>query len=576
MKLVEISNRAFWASCYAMKSFSKGILLLLLVSHHTHCATSASAEDSNPIASKWGTLAVAGPVATIEPSHGGWSFFHIGTLHPESSSQLVSFIVHVPDYISQGYEYQDSIRAAVGNSSSFLYTKEVKKIDQYLLRAEIESMSSYAKFSVDNQCKKRSLLDYVLPGAGIVLGIGNTFLELDTRRRLNSVEEKQEAIIKAEDQQKDVITDNTKNVRTVGAQVNKLSSEVFVSHVTRGYDHLKRVYGIVKSVMGQAIHNQLSPAASEIWNMQEVYNDVVKELAKSGRRPAFKHWQSMLSMPVNWYGSPSGDFHIVLQIPTVHKSFEASMNLFQSVPGPVFVNNTFIQFSAKDDFVAHNPATGELASLTKLELEKGCTNIGTQFYCHNPLVKSQNGKLSTCLTSLYVQDFSQVARQCVAHAMPLVDSVFPSANNSFLILSQKADNVFVHCNGGAVTQTLHIPKGLSKMTIRNRCHAQSSNWRTSAGTPKSLQKTIQITKDNLHELAAGSITPVSKLHLVDTPQELKTVQDYYESQKWSHQDYLLIAISVCLAVVICLLVVGGLIIFLLWKRIQQQPQNGQE
>ena len=558
MKSVEPSVRAL-ASC-----LSKGILMLFLVSHHTHCA-----RIENP-----------NPVAEIKAAHGSWSFMEVGTLYSESSSQLVSFTVNVPDYVSQGYEYQSSIRSAVGNSSSFLYTKEVRQIDQDQLQAEIDSMESYAQFSVDNPKSKRSFLDYILPGAGLVVGLGNTFLELNTRSRLGSVEEKLEAVIKVEDQQADVIGDLTKNMVDVGQQVDFLGSQVFTSHVVRGFDHLKHVYGVTKSVMGHAIHHQLSPAASEIWNMQDVYDEVVKELAKSGRRPAFKQWQSMLSMPVNWYGTPSGDFHIVLQIPTVPKASVTPMNLFQSIPGPLYVNDTFIQFTARDDFIAQDPATGELSSLSKLEVEKGCTNIGTQFYCHSPLVKSQNGKFSTCLTSLFVSDFTQVARQCIAHAMPLVDSVFPAGNNTFYILGQKPDNVFVHCDGGAVTKTLHIPKGLSKLTIRSGCRAQSTNWRTSTGTPKALKKTIEITENNLEEMAktAGSLTPVSKLHLVETPQELPRVRDYLESQKWSHQDYILIAVSVILAVVLCLLLVGGLIIFLMWKRIQkkQNPQNGQE
>ena len=542
-------------------AYKKGILLLLLfVSPYSHCAS----------------IAEPNPVATMQVATGSWSFLEIGTLYSESSSQLVSFTVNVPDYLYQGQQYQASVRAAVSNNS-FLYTDEVQNIQEFLLPAEIRSMDSYAKYSEDNPKSKRSFLDVFLPISGLVFGIGNTFIGLSNTGRINSLEEQNEAIIKAVDQQKEVIASNAKNVRVIGDEVDNLNSSIFVAHVIRGFDHLKRVFDVAKSVMGHAIHHQLSPAASELWNMEEVYQKVEEELVKSGRRPAFSQWQSMLSMPVNWYGSPSGDFHIVLQIPTVPVAVKQPMTLFQSIPGPLYVNETFIQFTARDDFIAQNPVTGELSSLSKVEVEQGCTRVGHQFYCHSPLVKSQNGNFSTCLTSLFNKDFSQVARQCIAHAMPLVDSVFPASNNSFFILAKQPDNVFVHCNGGALTKTLRIRKGLSKMSIRSGCRAQSTNWRTTAGTPKSLKKTIEFTQSNLAQLAntGGSLDPPSKLNLVETPRELPSVRDYLEGQKWTQKDYLLIALVACLAVVICVLIGGALVLYLMWKRIQkkQHPQE---
>ena len=102
----------------------------------------------------------------------------------------------------------------------------------------------------------------------------------------------------------------------------------------------------------------------------------------------------------------------------------------------------------------------------------GCHVVNNVYLCERHGVLNQHLN-STCLGSLYQQDFEAVKRLCLLEIHTTGDIVHQLANNWFLTYSPEAQTVPLICHNGTASKQ-YLSKGITKFFISPGCQAHIS------------------------------------------------------------------------------------------------------
>ena len=219
--------------------------------------------------------------------------------------------------------------------------------------------------------------------------------------------------------------------------------------------------------MGAAINHQLSPMIDHVFDVEAALEDVNAALQKQGKRVAFAHWQQLLTLPVNWHGSKDGrTFHLLIDMPVIKLVHSDRMVLYYSQEGPLYFNNSVIQIQSDEEYLAQDPKSKGIITLSKSDLENKCRQVGTSYFCSHGLIQSVVPQsFGTCLSSIYMKDYTQVAKRCTSHQYPFEENVWNLDQNSYLLLMVEPTDIFISCENARLNKAMHAPRGLTKLTL---------------------------------------------------------------------------------------------------------------
>jgi hypothetical protein len=168
------------------------------------------------------------------------------------------------------------------------------------------------------------------------------------------------------------------------------------------------------------------------------------------------------------YFFDGNDVHILLHVPMVPK--ESLLRLFRlhSFPLPLTKDHSLIPVAQHNVLAISSGFTRYSAQLSHTDL-MGCHVVNNIYLCERHGVLNQHLN-STCLGSLYTQDFEAVKRLCPLEVHKAGEIVHQLAGNWFLAYSPKAQTVPITCRNGTSSEQ-YLAKGINKFNISPGCKA---------------------------------------------------------------------------------------------------------
>ena len=168
------------------------------------------------------------------------------------------------------------------------------------------------------------------------------------------------------------------------------------------------------------------------------------------------------------YFFDGSDVHILLHVPMVPK--ESLLRLFRlhSFPLPLTKDHSLIPVSQHNVLAISSGFTRYSAQLSHTDL-MGCHVVNNIYLCERHGVLNQHLN-STCLGSLYTQDFEAVKRLCPLEVHKAGEIVHQLAGNWFLAYSPSAQTVPITCRNGTSSEQ-YLAKGINKFNISPGCKA---------------------------------------------------------------------------------------------------------
>ncbi len=168
------------------------------------------------------------------------------------------------------------------------------------------------------------------------------------------------------------------------------------------------------------------------------------------------------------YFFDGNDVHILLHVPMVPK--ESLLRLFRlhPFPLPLTKDHSLIPVSQHNVLAISSGFTRYSAQLSHTDL-MGCHVVNNIYLCERHGVLNQHLN-STCLGSLYTQDFEAVKKLCPLEIHKAGEIVHQLAGNWFLAHSPSAQTVPITCRNGTSSEQ-YLAKGINKFNISPGCKA---------------------------------------------------------------------------------------------------------
>jgi len=191
---------------------------------------------------------------------------------------------------------------------------------------------------------------------------------------------------------------------------------------------------------------------------------------------------------------------LMVHVPTVPREHLINLYRMHPLPLPISANHALIP-DVKKDIIGLT--SGKAGSAKSIELSTvdlmNCKNLNHIYLCQRQGVLRKSME-TTCLGSLYNQNYQQAARVCPLVTTHLEEIIYQLQDNWFLIYSMAAQTTHVHCPNGTA-HDLHLLPGISKHHLTPGCQADfNSNTLQSDNSITLPGQTVHFAWDALLEL----------------------------------------------------------------------------
>ena len=340
------------------------------------------------------------------------------------------------------------------------------------------------------------------------------------------------------------------------------------------YDKLE----IITHAIQQAQHRRLAVDFLSSSQLLRLYKRLESEAKEINAVLLTKQPSDLFQLETSYFFDGS-DIHLLLHVPAV--PHDSMLRLFKLHPFPLPLTSSHSVIpSVKNDILALSSSSGSTrlsAQLSSTDL-MGCHVVNSVYSClrQGVLRKHLN---SSCMGSLYLQDYDAVQEQCALEVTPSQEVVHQLLHNWFLIFSPESQTAYVECRNGTQSE-LHIPAKISKQYLSPGCKA---NFREHLLYSDS---SISVPTDLLHfewewnpfqflEIQENEVLPLVQelssagIHrpTISQIQQLK-LQETKTHGLWYHTVHFVGNLCIFL-LLICLLIFG--IYYLITKRIISPP-----
>ncbi len=160
------------------------------------------------------------------------------------------------------------------------------------------------------------------------------------------------------------------------------------------------------------------------------------------------------------------DVHLILHVPMVPA--DSILRLFQLHPFPLpFTETHFVMPDPSNQILAISSGVDRLSTEMSVANLMGCHRINSAYLCERHGIMRQELN-STCLGSLYVQDFAGATQLCEMKIVEQTETVLQLQDNWYLVFSPSAFTSYIICLNNSNSEVF-IKTGPNRIFISPSC-----------------------------------------------------------------------------------------------------------
>jgi hypothetical protein len=290
----------------------------------------------------------------------------------------------------------------------------------------------------------------------------------------------------------------------------------FDARLTRIENQLRDRLRTATHALQTAQHRRLAIDYLSPRQIRLLYSRLVDRAAEFGCELILQHHSDLFQIEASLLFD-GADAHLLIHVPMVPR--QSLLRLFKLHPFPLpFFDDHFLIPDVQNDVLAVSSTDQRLSThLSSVDL-LGCHRMNQVFMCDRFGVLSKQFN-STCLGSLFNQDFSTARSICRFEIVPVAERVYQLKKNWFATFLPAPSTVPVKCRNGTVTD-LHLPRGPSRIHLSPGCEATFSHHHVFADL------SIKMPAETLH--FDWEWDPLDLLHMpqTDIAQELQRLREF--------------------------------------------------
>ena len=275
----------------------------------------------------------------------------------------------------------------------------------------------------------------------------------------------------------EVVQRYDKELADISAAIREISTALLImavadpsyfdARLTRIENQLRDRLRMATHALQTAQHRRLAIDYLSPRQIRTLYARLVARATEFGCELVIQQHSDLFQIEVSLLFDGS-DAHILIHVPMVPR--QSLLRLFKLHPFPLpFFDDHFLIPDVQNDVLAVSSTDQRLSThLSSVDL-LGCHRMNQVFMCDRFGVLSKQFN-STCLGSLFNQDFVTARSICRFEVVPVAEKVYQLKKNWFATFLPTPSTVPVKCRNGTVTD-LHLPRGPSRIHLSPGCEA---------------------------------------------------------------------------------------------------------
>jgi len=389
------------------------------------------------------------------------------TLHQEEVAEMSELIDTLRNILPEVGEAPDSVPPIrAGRSADFKKAKKrVSTIGKIFSAAsKVAGIFSGGATSVFNFL-------------GLPFGIFGTYMGLYNNAQIDQVRKELYTVIDSHNRLVEVVELQDQAISTIAAEIQDLTAVLHLTilqnpgytttRLSRIENQLKHRIEIAVHTIQQAQHRRLAVDFLSAQQLNILFSKLVQQADQNGCQLLVRHRSDLFQLETSYFFD-GADVHLLLHVPMVPR--DSLLRLFKLHPFPLPLSGSHVMVPAvREDILAISSGFKRYSAQFSATDLLGCHVINNIYLCerHGVLNSDLN---TTCLGSLYTQDFDAVKKLCELEIHKTGEIVYQLLNNWYLIYSPSVQTVPISCLNGTQSEK-HLSKGTSRVYISPGCRA---------------------------------------------------------------------------------------------------------
>ena len=308
-------------------------------------------------------------------------------------------------------------------------------------------------------------------------GIFGTYMGLYNKEQINLVRKDLYTVINNHNRLVELVQAQEETISTITAQVEALTSALHLTvlqnpgytsvRLSRIENQIKMRLNIAIHTIQQAQHRRLAVDFLSAEQLDILFIKLNEQAVQNGCQLLISHRSDLFQLETSYFFD-GADVHLLLHVPMVPT--DSLLRLFKLHPFPLPLSGSHVLVPAvKEDILAISSGFKRYSAQFSATDLLGCHMVNNIYLCERHGVLNSNLN-STCLGSLYMQDFDAVKRFCALEIHRTGEIVHQLLNNWYLVYTPSSQTLPISCFNGTQSEK-HISKGTSKIYISPGCRA---------------------------------------------------------------------------------------------------------
>jgi len=317
----------------------------------------------------------------------------------------------------------------------------------------------------------------VLGLLSLPFGIFGTYMGLYNKDQINLVRKDLYTVIDSHNRLVELVQSQEETISTITAQVDDLTTILHLTvlqnpgytsvRLSRIENQIKMRLNIAIHTIQQAQHRRLAVDFLSAEQLNILFVKLNEQAVQNGCQLLINHRSDLFQLETSYFFD-GADVHLLLHVPMVPT--DSLLRLFKLHPFPLPLSGSHVLVPAvKEDILAISSGFKRYSAQFSATDLLGCHVVNNIYLCERHGVLNSNLN-STCLGSLYMQDFDAVKRFCALEIHRTGEIVHQLLNNWYLVYTPSSQTIPISCFNGTQSER-HISKGTSRIYISPGCRA---------------------------------------------------------------------------------------------------------
>jgi hypothetical protein len=268
-----------------------------------------------------------------------------------------------------------------------------------------------------------------------------------------------------------VIYEGFKQIQSALSSMVALNPAIFDARLSRIESQIRRRLEMATHGIQAALQRRLSADYLSSDQVREVFANVQDRAHELECELLIQHHSDLYQLETSLLFD-GDDIHILVHVPMVPK--HAMFRLFRLYPFPLpLIDDYHLIPMVKNDILAISSMDTRYNVELSVQDLTGCHHVNKIYMCSNFGVMSKRFDTS-CLGSLYVQDFERAQALCKFEVVPVEERIYQLRKNWFVVYSPTAYTVPIRCRNGTMHEA-HLKRGMERVHISPGCEGSFVN-----------------------------------------------------------------------------------------------------